>query len=140
MQHQYKLDHDTRVIVQKYIRKYSEYKKEIDGKLADIFELHGLNYNDLDMPRGSDLTDSTGEAVLSLIKLKNSHKYKIVKAIEHAIRFTIPADIIDPIMLSCGDGRRWPYRSFQIPYSYSMFHQIKYKFMWEIAVALDIVA
>ena len=134
-----KIDRDTRVILLKLIGKYDIYKKELADERDRILSLSPQNYDNLDMPRGTDTTDPTALAALCLERLETSYKAKVIAAIDRAKQNALPDSVAGPVMLSCKNGRRYNYEHFKsLPYSRSQFYKYKNRFLDEVRYYLGL--
>lgn len=134
-----KIDRDTRVILLKLIGKYDIYKKELADERDRILSLPPQNYDNLDMPRGTDTTDPTVLAALRLERLETSYKAKVIAAIDRAKQNALPDSVFGPVLLSCKNGRLYNYEYFKnLPYSRSQFYKYKNRFLDEVRYYLGL--
>lgn len=134
-----RIDWDTRVILLKLIGKYDIYKKELADERDRILSLSPQNYDNLDMPRGTDTTDPTALAAWRLERLETSYKSKVIDAIDRAKQNALPDGVAEPVMLSCKNGRRYNYEHFKnLPYSRSQFYKYKNRFLDEVRYYLGL--
>lgn len=133
------MDWDTRVILLKLIGKYDLYKKELADERDRILSLSPQDYSNLDMPRGTDTTDPTALAAIRLERLETSYKAKVIDAIDRASKYALPSGIVEPILLSCKNGRRYTYEYFKgLPYSRSQFYRYKNRLLDEVRYYLGL--
>lgn len=143
-----KIDSATREIVLKYIRKYDEYLDWYVNERERIISGKGIKYDELGLPHALRLHDSTASAVTLLERLDDSHKAKVINAIQTA-RGYLGAEIIDErsrkafqeaIWLSCLNRKDYPFEVFEydIGYGRSQFYEKKAEFISEIAYYLGL--
>lgn len=131
-----KIDPDTRILLLKYIRKYDAYKKWYLAEREKIMSLSAQQYSD--MPHGTDVQLPTEDAAIYLEKLDNSHKAKVIHAIDEAKK-VLPDSLKKPIWKSCLNGRICTYDYFEgLFYSRSSFYWYKKKFLYTIMLLLEI--
>ena len=148
MRYKYKIDRDTRTLILKYIRKYKEYKKWYEEERTAICETAITPKQEDGMPHGSGKSDITGNSAVRLEKLNNSHKAKVVRAIEKS-RAAIGKDLFShkereylkrAIWLSCLNAKKYPFEAFAgfVAYERRQFYYYKNKFLNDIKNELDI--
>lgn len=134
-----KIDWDTRVILLKLIGKYDSYKKELDDERDRILSLSPQNYNNLDMPKGTDTSDATACAVIQLERLDGCYKAKVIKAIDQARDFTLSEELKTPIFKSCLNSRRYTYEYFKgLSCGRTRFYQYKNEFLNDLRYRLGL--
>ena len=133
------IDHDTRIILLKLIGKYDLYKKELSDERTRILSLPPQNYNNLDMPKGTDTSDATTRAFMQLERLGHSYKAKVIKAIDQAKAFTLPEELETPVFKSCLNGRRYTYEYFEgLSCGRTRFYQYKNEFLNDLRYRLGL--
>lgn len=134
-----KIDWDTRVILLKLISKYDSYKKELAEERDRILSISPQNYGNLDMPRGTDTTDPTTLAAVRLERFEECYKAKVVDAIDRAKRYALPEELIEPVLLSCKNSRRYPYEKFKdLDCGRTQFYRYKNDFLKEVRYYLGL--
>ncbi len=139
LRRKFTIDKATRGIVLGYVQKYDEYKKWLMNAREDI-EYRGRRPID-GMPKGSIRTDSTGDKAVMLCELEESHRNRIVSAIDEAklhISAVFPSieegrKLTRAIMESCKDSRS-NFEAFAglIPCERTAFYEYKARFIREI--------
>lgn len=148
MQTKTKIDRNTRTLILKYIRKYESYKQWYEDERDKILCVSSQDLDNLDMPRGTTLSDSTSSSAEMLEKLDSSHRATVVKAIEDA-REALGYEIADEkargslklaIWLSCIDGRMYPFEAFAgtVCYERTQFYTKKNEFIASIGSKIGI--
>ena len=143
-----KIDKTTRDLVLKYIRKYAFYKQWYEAERDKILCIRPQDLDNLDMPRGTALSDSTSSSAELLEKLDSSHRAVVVKAIEDA-REALGYEIVDTdtraafknaIWLSCINGRAYPFEAFAgtVGYERTQFYTKKNEFIASIGAKIGI--
>lgn len=70
MDERYTIDRDTRTLILKYVRKYDEYKRWMEGEKERITSLSSVRIDGT--PAGTEKSDATGMAAEKLEKLETS--------------------------------------------------------------------
>lgn len=147
MQAQYKIDRDTRTLILKYIRKYDEYlmwyKSERDRIMSPLHEVLRFSTS-----KSTNVKDDTLSAVEALERLDNSHRAKVIKAIDEArnqIGSIIESDkellaIRRAIWLSCLNASEYNFEVFAgaICCERRQFYKYKNAFLNDIKTGLGI--
>ncbi|HBS60899.1 MAG TPA: hypothetical protein DEA44_16755, partial [Firmicutes bacterium] len=82
MQTKYSIDRDTRTLILKYIRKYDEYKRWYKAEKERAYQLRPPVYGEA--IQTSAPADPVLAAAEALERLENSHRARVVQAIESA--------------------------------------------------------
>ena len=136
MDERYTIDRDTRTLILKYVRKYDEYKRWMEGEKERITSLSSVRIDGT--PPGTEKSDTTGMAAEKLEKLETSHRAAVVKAIDHARRMCgmgmedrAKETLTRCIWTSCLDGKQFPFEAFAgiVPYERRQFYRIKNDFL-----------
>ena len=141
MHTKYRIDRDTRTLILKYIRKFDEYAAWYQCERDRI--LYPSPRLSDGMPKGTDISNPTSSAAERLERLGQTHRAKVVRAIEQARHF-IGVDILQTpeqedtlrrcIWLSCVDAKEYPFEAFAgiVACERAQFYRYKNKFMNDI--------
>jgi hypothetical protein len=146
MRTKYKISPKTRRIVYGYIQSYDEYLAWYQAEKEHITNHCRENYSG--MPFGSDVTDPTEAAAEKYEKLDESHKAKVIKAIDMA-KYMIGCDILDEnnrqavmraIWLSCINRYEYNFEAFDglISCQKTKFYEYKNEFVFNIKKYIEL--
>ncbi len=146
MRTKFKIDSDSRVIVMRYVRKYDEYRKWYMNARENI--LYGSRRMPDGMPKGNRISDSVYEKTELLERLDNSHKKKVMTAIDDAKNRLMNCfeseeegkRLADAILDSCINGRESNFDAYAglIACERTAFYNYKSVFIEDIKEAIGI--